>query len=204
MYCTFILLWLQGDFLTYLADWKKEVYSDKSLSLTEKGKMILSRETLEGLTVTGTFYTLARDHFALHTLYLPHPVIFLPFPHYPRSLNDFVFAMYSILVVMSFVEMAKFLLSQPQDPAQKLYLLSERISQDPLENYFGKQRARGEGTRTPIYNNAYTMLQHCVCRSLWLWIRLGGIVAGRDGYSVMSNQKFMRHLYLNASEFNVQ
>ena len=49
------------------------------------------------------------------------------------------------LLVMSFVEMTKFLLSQPQDPAttQKLYLLSEHLSQDPLENYFGKQRAIG-------------------------------------------------------------
>ena len=41
----------------------------------------------------------------------------------------------------SFVEMTKFLLSECKE--DKLFLLSERISQDPLENYFGKQRARG-------------------------------------------------------------
>ena len=39
---------------------------------------------------------------------------------------------------MSFVEMARYLLSQPG-----LSILSERVSQDPLENYFGMQRARG-------------------------------------------------------------
>ncbi len=52
----------------------------------------------------------------------------------------------------SFVEMTKYLLS---DPAQKLYVLSERILQDPLENYFGKQRARGGRNENPN-------LQQCV------------------------------------------
>ena len=41
----------------------------------------------------------------------------------------------------SFVEMTRYLLSQPD--SKDLFLLSERVSQDPLENYFGKQRARG-------------------------------------------------------------
>ena len=41
----------------------------------------------------------------------------------------------------SFVEMTRYLLSQPNSDG--LFLLSERISQDPIENYFGKQRARG-------------------------------------------------------------
>lgn len=36
--------------------------------------------------------------------------------------------------------MSKYLLSQP---GSNLFLLSERISQDPLENYFGQQRSRG-------------------------------------------------------------
>lgn len=43
-------------------------------------------------------------------------------------------------VVTSFVEMAKYLLT---DGSPGLFLLSERLSQDPLENYFGQQRARG-------------------------------------------------------------
>ncbi len=47
--------------------------------------------------------------------------------------------MFSYRTVMSFVEMAKYLLSQ----GDGLYVLSKRFSQDPIENYFGQQRARG-------------------------------------------------------------
>ena len=39
----------------------------------------------------------------------------------------------------AFVEMSKFLLKGDD----KLFLLSERLSQDPLENYFSRQRCRG-------------------------------------------------------------
>ena len=46
----------------------------------------------------------------------------------------------------SFVEMAKFLLT---DASADLFLLSERISQDPLENYFGQQGARGGHNENP-------------------------------------------------------
>ncbi len=42
--------------------------------------------------------------------------------------------------------MARYLLSQGHDG---LYVLSERISQDPLENYFGQQRARGGRNENP-------------------------------------------------------
>lgn len=45
--------------------------------------------------------------------------------------------------VNSFVEMTLFLLKE------RLFLLSERISQDPLENYFGRQRARGGRNENP-------------------------------------------------------
>ena len=47
----------------------------------------------------------------------------------------------------SFVEMTRFLLSENSE--SNLFLLSERISQDPLENYFGKQRARGRRSDNP-------------------------------------------------------
>ena len=49
----------------------------------------------------------------------------------------------------SFVEMAKFLLAKDHGTDPDLYLLSERISQDPLENYFGQQRARGGRNENP-------------------------------------------------------
>ena len=43
------------------------------------------------------------------------------------------------------MSMAKYLLSQCSD----IFILSERISQDPLENYFGQQRARGGRNENP-------------------------------------------------------
>lgn len=43
--------------------------------------------------------------------------------------------------------MAKYLLSQ--SGGEELFLLSERTSQDPLENYFGKQRSRGRRSDNP-------------------------------------------------------
>ena len=45
--------------------------------------------------------------------------------------------------------MTKYLLSQRG--GDELFLLSERFSQDPLENYFGKQRARGRRSDNPSF-----------------------------------------------------
>ena len=64
-------------------------------------------------------------------------------------------------LVKSFVEITKFLL---QDLSQKLYFLSERLSQDPLENYFGQQRARGGRNENPslhqcVHNAAAVRVQ---------------------------------------------
>ena len=50
---------------------------------------------------------------------------------------------------MSFVEMARYLLPCESEIDKQLFLLSERISQDPLENYFGQQRARGGRNENP-------------------------------------------------------
>ena len=41
--------------------------------------------------------------------------------------------------------MARYLLSQKKG----LFLLSERLNQDPLESFFGQQRARGGRTDNP-------------------------------------------------------
>lgn len=48
-------------------------------------------------------------------------------------------------IVNAFVEMAKYLLALDGE----LCLLSERISQDPIKNYFGQQRARGGRSENP-------------------------------------------------------
>ena len=50
--------------------------------------------------------------------------------------------------VNAFIEMTRYLLSGVAD-GEPLYFLSERISQDPIENYFGKQRARGGRNENP-------------------------------------------------------
>jgi len=44
--------------------------------------------------------------------------------------------------------MAKYLLSNDSGSTD-LFLLSERVSQDPLENYFGQLRARGGRNENP-------------------------------------------------------
>ena len=56
-------------------------------------------------------------------------------------LHVIYYTTYLCFAVKSFVEMTRHLLSQPGGGS--LFFLSERISQDPLENYFGQQRARG-------------------------------------------------------------
>ena len=52
----------------------------------------------------------------------------------------------------SFVEMTRYLLSNTEG----LFLLSDRISQDPLENYFGNQRARGGRNEHPDLKQCLT------------------------------------------------
>ena len=48
----FFLQWLKKDFLRYLSEW--EEYADKNTtSAKDNGKMMLSRETLEGIRMTG-------------------------------------------------------------------------------------------------------------------------------------------------------
>ena len=56
------------------------------------------------------------------------------------------------LLVNSFIEMSQFLLSK----SEGLFLLSERVSQDSLENYFGKQRARGGRNENPNLQQCLT------------------------------------------------
>lgn len=60
--------------------------------------------------------------------------------------------------------MTRFLLQKGERNGPHLYFLSERISQDPLENYFGNQRARGGRNEHPtvqqcLYNAAALRVQ---------------------------------------------
>lgn len=68
---------------------------------------------------------------------------------------------------MSFVGMARHILSQTGE--EKLSLLSERVSQDPLENYFGMQRARGRRCDNPtLKESLQNAVAICAQRSLEL------------------------------------
>ena len=87
--------------------------------------MTLSQETLEGLRMTGTS--------------IKSILLFGPFCS--SSSHHFV--------VYSFVELSKFLLSQKEG----LFLLSERLNQDPLESFFGQQRAQGGRSDNPNARN---------------------------------------------------
>ncbi len=101
--------------MTYLQDWEDSASSVNGLTTSEKNKMLLSKETLEGIRITG---------IDLHA-------------HMYARTDLIIFIM--LYIVNSFVEMTRYLLSL--NPSS--YLLSEKISQDPLEHYFGKQRACG-------------------------------------------------------------
>ena len=86
-------------------EWEASLASREDLSKSEINRRCLSRETLEGLRITGYF-----------TFLLVLAILFLP-------------------VVHSFVELTKYLLDQPG----VFYFLSEKLCQDPLESFFGKQ-----------------------------------------------------------------
>ncbi|XP_070575429.1 uncharacterized protein [Ptychodera flava] len=82
--------WLRNDFLGFLDEWETECLTRPNLPMSEKRKMCLSRETLEGYRIT----------------------------------------------VHSFVDLAKELLALDG----VVFLLSEKFTQDPLEEYFSRQR----------------------------------------------------------------
>ena len=112
---------MEQDFLGYLDEWDDEVKARPGFTDMEKKKMTLSQETLEGLRMTG--------------IELPYSlwIIFC----------SFIFSIF--IPVHSFVELAKFLFTLKEG----LFILSERLNQDPLESFFGQQRARGGRSDNP-------------------------------------------------------
>ena len=54
VHLAFLLIqWLKGDFLTYLSDWENELSAIPNLPSKERQRMCISRETLQGLRITG-------------------------------------------------------------------------------------------------------------------------------------------------------
>ena len=62
--------------------------------------------------------------------------------------------------VISFVEMARFLLKLPGVK----FLLSKRFCQDHLESFFGHQRLKEDAMTIQLLNNSVTTLFHFECR----------------------------------------
>ena len=130
------LQWLEEDFLGYLKKWEESVAQRPKLSKTkgEKSKMLLSSATRKGLNLTGIlrhiiFSPLSLSHTQLHTLYLL--IISFTAPYF--------------CAVKSFIELTKILLPVPGVQ----YVLSEKFCQDPVESFFGKQRAQGGRNDNP-------------------------------------------------------
>ena len=124
-------------FLKYLDDWKKDADTHKNLTTTERSKMMLSRETLEGIHITGKCLILVCALFFFTMLF-------------------FYFA------VNSFVDMAKYLLSQGQMAFSCLVNESPKIH---LKITLASKELEVVAMTTPAFNNAFIMQQLFVYRS---------------------------------------
>ena len=97
----------------------------------EKVMMMLSKETLEGLKITGIYIHV---HCIDINLWIGN-----------FCLLNSTYTMFYLFIVKSFVETTRYLLSEPGVK----FVLSERFSQDPLESFFGNQWARGGRNDNP-------------------------------------------------------
>ena len=120
---------MKDDFLNYLDEWESSVKGRKKFTNAQKAMMTLSRETREGLRMTGTGCAL----FIILKL------------------------IFKFVAVNSFVEVVSYLLSLHNVVGQ--FILSEHFSQDPLENYFGRQRAIGGRCDNPTFSSCLQAAQ---------------------------------------------
>ena len=102
---------------------------------SEKALMQLSRETLEGLHITGE---------TSHT-----PIYFVICTYY-----------FTVKLITSVI---RYLMSLPEVKGH--YLLSERFSQDPIENYSGNNVAMVEDVIVPLWMLYLQQHSHCVYKA---------------------------------------
>lgn len=145
--------WLLDDFLGFLSDWDEKSLGIADLTKKEKARLCLSRETLEGLRITGNFsfsilyFTMYRKILICYNKF-SYTCIYRPFIYFTFS-------------VRSFVELAKLLLYEGAP-----YVLSARFNQDPLEQYFSKQRGLGGARENPdVKSFSYNHLKLIVAGS---------------------------------------
>ena len=114
-----IMQWLSEDFLGYLSRWEQSVRRREGFTPKQKRLMLLSPETILGLRITG------RAPNFIHGIVVE--------THFINLSRFFHFT------VHSFVELTHYLFTIPGVKA----FLSRRLSQDPLEQFFGCVRQRG-------------------------------------------------------------
>ena len=61
------------------------------------------------------------------------------------------------ILVSSFVELINYFVELPDFKGK--YVLSERLSQDPIENYFGQLRSKGRWCQNPSVSDCITSAQ---------------------------------------------
>ena len=98
------MLWLEGDFLSYLDESERCVVTPTELTATDRSRLCLSHETLEGLQITGVF------NYKLHLICIIHNI-------------------HIYYTVKPLVELTGYVLQL----AHVYYLLSVRLCPDPLE-----------------------------------------------------------------------
>lgn len=114
--------------------WESSVKEREGFSKLAQKQMLLSPETLLGLQITGMFF----QPFSI-------VLVFLVAYNFPTLQHPALFIFLYTSLVKSFVELVKFIFTIPGVTT----FLSERLSQDPLEKFFGCQRQRGGVNENP-------------------------------------------------------
>ena len=82
----FCLQWLESDFLGYLKEWETSVKGREGFTNAQKTTMMLSRETLEGLHITGKNAMTHAIHYNYILRMLSIPQSIMQYGHSVRSL----------------------------------------------------------------------------------------------------------------------
>ena len=114
----------------YLEEWEKSVAARKGFSKTEKNKMLLSDATRSGLKFTGTGVCVC---------------VCVCVRACVRVCAHYIVSKLICNAVKAFIEMVEYLFML----CGVKCFLSERISQDPLEEFFRNQRQRGGVNENP-------------------------------------------------------
>jgi hypothetical protein len=129
------LTWLNEEFLGYLDEWKKEVNERPgNFTALHKKKMLLSRETLEGLYISGT----TRYHIFL--IQSNEDFFYIFSSKQAEDTNIILFSVKSVTGLVTYML-----------GVGAQFVLTNNLNQDRVELYFSKQRgAAGANTNPSI------------------------------------------------------